>query len=239
MPGPKETLISLSSSELVAAPTAGTFYVKRRYPVPAGRVCRPIRAGSTTPTAGSRTTIGIGRKLGSFAFNATPSLGVLTLDPTDPTKHYARLFAVVTTILGGTGAPSLIATYKNEAGVAGRLSVASVIPISSPVGNAFELPLQIIASHRDGGILDLTSLADTVGNNGASAAVDIIGLNILHDAGGVLNGAEGVDFPMGTPEARPPEEIFILLQQVATTAQQRAALFVGALSLGGDPVYDV
>lgn len=214
--------IAVAVSESVAAPTAATWYLKRQWPIPAGGKFRPARTFSVVTTAGSRTFIGVGKRLGSFNL----STNVFTDDGAFVgVCHYARLFAVITTVMSATPT-NVTVTYINEAGVAGRTTAALTLAASSPVGNAFEFFLQATTGQmRDNGVRDVTAVSDTAAPTGV---IEIWGLNALHDALGVANAYEVGPYTNFVVED--DESIMIMFMQAAVTAQQRGAGIIGSIA---------
>jgi hypothetical protein len=172
-------------------------------------------------TAGSRTLVGIGRKLGSFDVSSNVfTEGGSVASP----EHYSRLFAVVTTALSAA-ATNVTVTYTNEAGTLGRTTAALTIPASAPVGNCFEFTLQATTGQmRDNGVKDVTAISDTAAPTGV---IEIWGVNPLHDTLGNANAYEVGSFD--NVACSSDEAVLMMFQQAATTAQQRGALITGSV----------
>lgn len=214
-------VVTLSVSESVVAPTAATWYLKRQWTVPSTFTYVPSRAFSAVATAGTRTQIVAALAMGSFnvstnAFTDSSSVAA--------PRHYARLYACVTTALSAT-ATTVTVTYTNEEGTTGRTTVGLVIPASAPVGNCFEFQLAATTGQmRDEGVRDVTAVSDTAAPTGV---IEICAHNPLHDAQGALNAFEQSAYD--TFSMTNPEKVEILFFQAATTAQQRGATIVGAI----------
>lgn len=218
---PNRTAISLGVSESVAAPTAATWYLKRQWAPPSGGFFRPSRAWSVVTTAGSRSMVAVGKRLGSF----NVSTNAFTDDQSVASPHhFGRLFAIVITAMSAV-ANTVTVTYTNEEGTTGRTTVALSIPASAPVGNAFEFQLAATTGQmRDEGVRDVTAVSDSAAPTGV---IEIWGVNCLHDAQGAANAFEVSDCDDATITSS--ETVFLLMQQAATTAQQRGVFVSGTI----------
>jgi hypothetical protein len=220
--GTLDSCITIGINESVAAPTAATWYLKRQWAVPSGKFFRPSRTHSVVTTAGSRTMIGTALKLGSF----NVSTNVFTDGSAAAAGvFYSRLLAVVQTVLSATPT-NITVTYTDQDGNTGHATSALTIPASAPVGNVFEFVLANTAGQmKDVGVTDVTAVVDTAAPTGV---VEIWGFNPLLDTFGVANAFEVCSFDNYAITS--PENVMIILQQAATTAQQRGATIVGSIS---------
>jgi hypothetical protein len=138
---------------------------------------------------------------------------------------YSRLLAVVQTVLSATPT-NITVTYTDQDGNTGHATSALTIPASAPVGNVFEFVLANTAGQmKDVGVTDVTAVVDTAAPTGV---VEIWGFNPLLDTFGVANAFEVCSFDNYAITS--PENVMIILQQAATTAQQRGATIVGSIS---------
>lgn len=213
--------VTLSFSESVAAPTAATWYLKRSFtPNATPMIFLPKFALSHVTTAGSRTIVCIGRSMGSFnvSTNVFTRAGTASL----PSMFYSRLFGIVTTVMSAV-ANTVTVTYTDYAAGAGRATAARAIAASAPVGNAFEFVLAATTGQqRDVGATDVTAVVDTAAPTGI---LEIWGCNPMLETLGISTSNENAhisDIIVDTNET-----VYILLQQVATTAEQRGVTVLG------------
>lgn len=219
-------VINVSLAESVAAPTAATWYLKRRWQPTNTTIFQPTRVWSTVTTAGSRTVVSFAQSMGTF--NVSTNVFTDGNNAFAPILHYSRLFACVDTVLSAA-ATTVTVTYTDENGVGGNATVGLVIPASAPVGNCFEFVLAATTGQeRDAGIKDITAVADTAAPTGV---IRFWAMNVLHDALGVANAYEQTTYDAGQllPNTNNNESVLILFQQAATTAQQRGAGITGSV----------
>lgn len=212
--------LTISSFESVAAPTIATWYVKRQWALPASAVFTPIRAWSTVTTASSRTMIGVINNLGNI--NVSSNVFTDGNSVASP-RHYARMFGCVTTVMSAT-ANTITVTYIDELGNS-QATAALSIPASAPVGNCFEFPLISPGGPLlDSGVRDITNITDSAAPTGV---LTVYGINPIHDVQGAAITLEGSAADYG--QLSSTEQIIILLQQAATTAQLRSAGITGSI----------
>lgn len=220
--GGQDASVSISFNESVAAPTAAVWYLKRSWTPPASTFFRPSRTQSMVTTAGSRTFIGVGRSLGTLntgtnAFTATGSVA--------SPNHYSRLIGCVTTVLSAV-ADNITVTYTDELGNTGNATAAVTFAASSPVGNCYEFSFATTTGQQaDNGVRAVTNITDSAATTGV---IEVYGMNAMHDALGVANAFEMGSFDNSAVSSS--DTLYILLQQAATTAQQRGATILGSIS---------
>lgn len=218
----QDSFLSISFNESVAAPTAATWYLKKQWTPPASTFFRAARTKSLVTTAGSRTFIGVGRSLGTInvgtnAFAATGSVS--------SPNHYSRLIGCVTTVLSATPT-NITVTYTDDLGNTSHATNAVTFAASTPVGNCFDFNLAATTGQMaDNGVRAVTNITDSAATTGI---VTVYGMNAMHDALGVANAFEVGSYDNSAISSA--ETIFILLQQAATTAQQRGATVIGSIS---------
>lgn len=210
--------LTISFNESVAAPTAATWYVKRRQAPIGGLTWRPLSAHSVVTTAGSQTFIGICLSMGTF----NTSTNVFT-DGSAGTSSvwYSRLFAVVNTALSAAST-NVTVTYTDQNNNTGHTTSALTIAASAPVGNAFEFVLAATTGQeRDSGIRDITAVSDSANPTGV---IEFWACNPIMHTLGVANAFESTSFR--DYKMTSPETLMIILQQAATTAQLRGASII-------------
>lgn len=210
------TPLIIQRSGSLGITTAGVWSKVAQYTVPANYLFRPIVAHSSVTTAGSRTLIGAGRRLGSFDVSSN----VFTADYSLIGPHfYPRCFALVTTALSAV-ATNVTLTYNDQDG-APSTSSALTIPASAPVGNLYEFTL----ATGDIGVRAVTAVADTAAPTGV---IEIWGIFPILDTLGVANDCLRVDLG-GRMQFAESDSIFILFNAAAITAQVRTAAIEGIL----------
>lgn len=217
--------MSVSVDESVAAPTAATWYVKRRFTLGANAYyLYPTHAYSTVTTAGSRTAIQICMSFGTFDVSSNVFTdGSVAQAP----RQYSRVFAVVNTVLSATPTNVTLTYNGNEPVFVGHTTAALTIPASAPVGNAFEFTLAATTGQeRDPGISDVTAVSDTAAPTGV---IEIWGCNPLFRSNGAAGVYESQAFGDSGFRLASDETVMIMFYQAATTAEQRTAGFVGGL----------
>ena len=207
-------IVTISTNESVAAPTAAVWYLKRRWALPAGARAVPLSAWAVVTTAGSRTLVAIINNLGNL--NLSTNVFTATNSVASP-YHYSRLFGVVTTVMSAT-ADTITPTYTDELGNS-QATAGVAFASASPVGNAYEFALVAAAGPQlDSGVRAVTNATDSAAPTGV---VTFFGVNPLLETIGV---ASAVDFAvLGAGQLNTNEEIAIFQVQAATTAQQRGA----------------
>ncbi len=215
--------LSISVNESVAAPVAATLYVKRRWTPPANAVFVPSRVMSVVTTAASRSYVGAGQVLGTWNENTNAFTdGAAVVAP----RHYARLFAVVTTARAAT-ANTITVTYTDENGTAGNAATCTMPATALGVGLVIECVLAVtVGQERDAGVRDITAVADSAAP--ATGIVALWGLSTLHDTFGVANAYEETTYDQAQLVAN-AESILIMLMQAAVTAQQRGVTVTGSI----------
>lgn len=225
---PPSSLVNIVYSESLAAPTAATWTLRKYWVSPASAVFSPSSAWASVTTAGSRTLIGTGQSLGTF--DTSTNVFTVAGSVASP-RHYGRVFACVSTAMSAVANTLSSITYVNDVGsfVTASISPVTSIPASAPTGNCFEILLPVSgvgfeAASRDAGLRSISALVDTAAPTGV---LTLFGINSLLDTLGVANALEVTTFDQGVLSSG--EAVFIFLQQVATTAQQRNAGVSGSI----------
>lgn len=218
------TPVSVSFNESVAALFAATWEVRRQWTPPNGSVFIPSQASSFVTTAGSRTFIGVGKSLGTWTENGNVFTdGGSVSSP----NFYTRLFAYV----GGTRsatANTITVTYTDDAGNTGNSATCALPGTALTVATLVECTLATTSGNaKDNGVIDVTAVSDSAApaNN---VTITLYGMTAMHDTLGAANAFEFTQW--GSNSTVPTtDSIFILIQQAATTAQQRGAFVTGAI----------
>jgi hypothetical protein len=216
--GPKGRPKVLGVSGSIGVLVAATWSTQVRWAVPANYVYKPKVCHANVTTAGSRTLIMAGQKLGTWNenTNAFTDSGTSVAAP----DFYDRLFARVTTTHAAT-ANTITVTYADQDAAGSTATIA--MPATSL---AAENWVEGVLAAGDYGIQDISAVSDSAAP--ATGVIELWGLRTLAEFLGPANNTElvllgeGIGIPNG-------ESIVVLFNAAATTAQQRSAHVSGDL----------
>lgn len=217
--------VGYSRSEVQAL--AATWERRRHWQVPVGSRFQPRSAYAGVTTAGSRSYVGIGMKLGAFNFNTNVFTDGGSVSAP---LHFDKMFLVITNSFAGVANTITIAILDERS-----ISTAAadiVLPATTQFATAYEA--LFVTSNGNGGIgvRDVTSIIDTAAP--AAGACEVWGYVTLLETMGIANGLEQVTYTdlVGTPISTSifPTFISIFTHAAAVTAQQRQARVLGLIT---------
>lgn len=214
----RDTAIALCESGSLGITTAAAWDKRIAWTVPTGYDFILSSAAAAITTAGTRTFIGAGKKLGTFNVGTnTFTDGSSVAAP----RHYDRLFAVVTTAIA-VATTAVAITYNDDQGASKSAGSLAITAALGAVDNLFEVTRDATAGP---GFRDITAVSDATA---ATGIIELWGFTTILESLGLANEFDPATFP-GRVAIPSGESIWIAFNAAATTAQLRLAQVLGSL----------